>query len=155
MKRLELKPGVIPHICECQKKVVHLPDRKGAKKRKRMDLVQEALSSSTQVPSTSMTIIDDDEVKSIAKCIQVSLQKPFKSKRTNTVITVNSVVSYPIKMISNIGVGKLLLTIFNLTFLLNQTVILTWGFLHQLQVLKMTVQTMRNAKPMNSKNTCY
>ena len=93
VKWLHLKPGVIPHIFDCQKKSLQpAVERTANKKRKHIHLVQEAIASSTKcdtttvdydVPSTSGCVasssVDVTPPTSLTsdKCIQVHLKKTF------------------------------------------------------------------------------
>ncbi|GBN71852.1 hypothetical protein AVEN_224915-1 [Araneus ventricosus] len=111
VKRLKLKAGVVPHIFECQKKTLSTPVQKGALKRKRIALVQAALSAVNEPsssfesePSASTSFEEpsssnfDEDPNLKDKCIQVNIVKHFRSKATNTHVPNTSVACSPIKI---------------------------------------------------------
>ncbi|GBL78485.1 hypothetical protein AVEN_42969-1 [Araneus ventricosus] len=106
VKQFQLKPNVVPQIFDCRIKRPVLVERSAAKKRKNMHFVRETMSSynSAQIPSTSnatsefsptsseiCVISQEDGNPQIHKCIQVNLQKPYRSRGTNTFVQMTSV----------------------------------------------------------------
>lgn len=103
VKVLKLKPGTVPHRFECQNR--NNPsniERKGAKKRKHIALIEEALASPVASTSTCHSeCLDDYEDAYINskddKSVQVDIKKSVRSKGTSTAFQMTSVASSPIK----------------------------------------------------------
>ncbi|XP_054711403.1 uncharacterized protein LOC129220992 [Uloborus diversus] len=109
VRRLKLKPGTVPHLFHCQSQNVEVPiERKGAKKRAQMFLVQEAFASAA-AQNRSEPTQDAQEDLDIAiprfcdKSTQTEeniLKKPvkyFRSKGINTSVAIRSVATSPVK----------------------------------------------------------
>lgn len=114
VQRIKLKKGVLPHRFDCQLKQPKVEvERKGAIKRRRLQLIEEAereIAAEPQPGSSSgydVTNCDDSmplqsEVHAVVsfeeKGVQVNITPHFRSKGTNTLSLGKSVALSPIKV---------------------------------------------------------